>query len=74
MNRLGCGIVLLAIGWLDDTAWAVVPPSTALETPPAHLSPVDWLVYGSVVIVLVALAIAAIVLLTWLIRALFARR
>ena len=74
MNRLAYGIPLGTFGWLDDAAWAVVPPSTALETPPAHLAPVDWLIYGSVVIVLVALAIAAVVLLTWLIRALFARR
>ena len=56
-------------------AYAIVPPSTVLSEGAwrTGLSAEEWLIYGSVVIILFALFMAAVVLISRLIVALFRR-
>ena len=53
--------------------YAVVPPSTVSGSPPTGTSPLDWFLYGSIVIVLGGLFAAAVALIMRLIVALFRR-
>ncbi len=62
------GIALVA-NW----AYAVVPPGTSLETTWNSMSLMDWLTYGSLVIVLGGLFIATAMLLARFARTLFRR-
>ncbi len=64
-------LMLVLVGWAGHSAYATVPPSTSLESSPGGMSPMDWFLYGSVVIALCGLAVAAVVLIAWLIRELF---
>ncbi len=74
MNRMTwCTSILVFVEQVAGPAYAVVAPVTSQEGTHTGMSPLDWLIYGSVVIVLVALLVAAIALLGWLIRALFKR-
>ncbi len=74
MNRLAWFTpALIFMEQVADPAYAVVPPVTSLEAPSTSMSPFDCLLYGSVIILLGALFIAALALIVRLIKALFER-
>ncbi len=62
--------MLVLVGWAN-AAYAVVPPETAMESPPAGMSFADWLFYGSLAIVLGGLFVAVVMLLMRLAKMLF---
>ncbi len=69
-----CVWTLLVIGPASP-ACAVMPPTTALQSPSmVSMGPLDWLLYGSIVIVLGALLVAAVALVLRLVRSLFSGR
>ena len=72
-RRALLSVGVFGIALVANFAYAVVPPGTSLETTWGSMSLIDWLTYGSLVIVLGGLFIAAIILLTRFAWTLFRR-
>ncbi len=74
MNRLRWRMSVVTLGSLvASPAYAVVPPSTVSGPSPTGMSPLNVLLYGSIVIMLCGLFVAAAALIVRLIMELFRR-
>ena len=73
MERLTRWTSLVVLVGFAQSVYAVVPPSTVSGSSPTGMSPLDWLLYGSIVIMLCGLFVAAAALIVRLIMELFRR-